>query len=87
MKAFQHPSSNYILQPPEGMPAEECEALPVTAIKFVDGTLAMVSFWKPSEDELALLSQGAHVRLIVLGTTHPPLSVSVDGDGLMGEDE
>lgn len=33
--------------------------------------------------ELALLSQGHPVRLVVLGRTHPPLMIGVDGDGVL----
>jgi hypothetical protein len=33
--------------------------------------------------ELQLLNDGKAVRLSVLGRTHPPLALGVDGDGLL----
>ena len=65
------------------MPIDECNALPITRIQYSDGTPAVASYWKPTADELALLNRGQAVRLTVLGTTHPPLMLGVDGDGLI----
>lgn len=45
--------------------------------------LGVVSYWRPGPDELRLLNAGALVRLSVIGRTHPPLFVGVDGDGLL----
>ena len=63
------------------MSIDECNALPITRIQYVDGTLAVASYWRPTPAELELLASGQSVRLIVLGTTHPPLMLGVDGDG------
>ena len=81
MRAIQHRTSNAVLGAPKGSTVEECRPLPITRIQYPDGTPAVGSFWKPDAEQLALLAAGASVRLIVLGTTHPPLSVGVDGDG------
>lgn len=83
MNRHQHPSNNAILGAPAGMPIDECAALPVTRIYYSDGTPAVASFWKPTPDELALLNRGQAVRLTVLGGTHPPLVLGVDGDGFI----
>ena len=83
MKKMQHRTNNDVLGAPPGTPIEECEALPITRLRFEDGTRGVASYWTPSEDELALLKRGAAVRLIVLGTTHAPLILGVDGDGLL----
>ena len=83
MKKTQHRSNNDVLGAPPGTPIEACEALPITRLRFEDGTRGVASYWTPSEDELALLKQGAAVRLIVLGMTHAPLSLGVDGDGVL----
>lgn len=37
----------------------------------------MISIWKPSAEELAVLNAGGGVELIVLGTTHPVVSLGV----------
>jgi hypothetical protein len=83
MNKTQHPSNNAVLGAPPGMSREECGALPITRIEYSDGTQAVASFWTPSEAELQLLNSGKPVRLVVLGKTHPPLSLGVDGDGFL----
>lgn len=81
MNRTQHRSNNAVLGAPPGVPIEECNALPITRIVYSDGTPAVVSYWTPTPAEMALIAQGAPVRLAVLGTTHPPLMLGVDGDG------
>lgn len=83
MKRHQHPSNNHVLGAPPGMSAEECNALPVTVVQFEDGTPAVVSYWMPSAEERDLIMQLKPVRLTVLGTTHAPLLLGVDGDGAL----
>ena len=84
MDRTQHPSNNAVLGAPPGMSIEECVALPITRVEFEGGGgPGCVSFWRPNAAELALLASGRPVRLCVLGTTHPPLSLGVDGDGVM----
>ena len=81
MNFTQHHSNNAVLGAPAGVPIEECRALPITRVVFADGAQACVSFWRPSAQQLELLAAGQPLRLCVMGTTHPPLSVGVDGDG------
>lgn len=81
MDRTQHPTNNAVLGAPAGMSIEQCGALPVTRIEYLDGTPAVASFWQPTKAELDLIASGKAIRLIVLGTTHPPLSIGVDGDG------
>lgn len=81
MKKIQHPSNNSVLGAPPGVPIDQCEALPVTRAVTPDGLMHTISFWKPSAEDLALLNRGQAVRLVVVGTTHPPVHIGVDGDG------
>ena len=83
MDRHQHPTNNDVLGAPPGVPIDECNALPITRIQYSDGTPAVASYWRPTPAELALLAQGAAVRLTVLGATHPPLMLGVDGDGVL----
>ena len=84
MRATQHPSNNDVLGAPPGATIEECHALPITRVRFeLTDEHGCVSFWRPTAAELALLQAGRSVRLCVLGRTHPPISVGVDGDGEM----
>lgn len=82
MNRHQHPSNNAVLGAPPGMPFEECNALPITRVVWQDtGGHGVVSYWMPTPDELRRLNAGQAVRLTVLGQTHPPLALGVDGDG------
>lgn len=81
MNFIQHKSNNAVLGAPAGASIDECRALPITRVVFAGGDQACVSFWRPNAAELQLLSNGQPLRLCVMGATHPPLSVGVDGDG------
>ncbi|WP_374374422.1 hypothetical protein [Dongia sp.] len=71
---------NCLLQPPlghnESNPDIRCGALPIMRQQLQDGP-AMISVWKPTEDELAQLNAGHAVRLVVYGTGHPPVWIDV----------
>jgi hypothetical protein len=82
---LQHHTNNAVLGAPEGMTREECRALPITRISYPDGSLACVSFWVPTPEELRLLNEGRPMRLAILGATHAPVRLWVpenDGDWL-----
>lgn len=82
MNFVPHATTNDLLRAPTGVPSEECGDLPITRIRFNDaGGVAVASYWMPDADELRRLNEGQPVRLTVLGRTHPPLAVAVDGDG------
>lgn len=83
MERTQHRTNNSVLGAPPGATIEDCGALPITRVQFADGSNACVSFWRPSAAELELLQAGRHVRLCVMGTTHAPISLGVDGDEVM----
>lgn len=88
MKATRHLTNNAELGAPEGMSPDECQPLPITRIVYDlaggGGLPACVSYWTPSPEQLALLNAGRPVWLSVLGTTHPPLCLGVEGDGRLG---
>ena len=83
MDRHQHPTNNDVLGAPRGVPLSQCTALAITRIQYSDGTPAVASYWQPTPAELQLLNQGRAVRLTVLGTTHAPLMLGVDGDGVL----
>jgi len=43
-----------------------------------DGTPAMLSLWYPTPEELEQLNAGQGIVLIIQGTTHPPISLTVN---------
>lgn len=83
MDRSQHATNNDVLGAPPGVSIDQCQALPITRIRYPDGTPAVCSFWTPTPDELARLNAGRAVRLCVVGVTHPPLHLGVDGDGFI----
>lgn len=61
------------------MSIDACNALPVTHIRYEDGTPAIVSWWMPTEQERALIAYGHPIMLTLLSNTHPPVKIEVDG--------
>lgn len=83
MNRHQHSSCNDVLGAPPGVPIDSCHALPITRVQFAGGEHGVVSWWMPSAEERELLLAGNAVRLCVMGVTHAPLLIGVDGDGVM----
>lgn len=79
MNKIQHPSNNAVLGAPPGWDQTElsCGALPITRT-LVEGKPAVVSYWRPTADELAALNAGGSVALWLLGYTIPPVAIEVD---------
>ncbi|MBY0238474.1 MAG: hypothetical protein K2X55_04095 [Burkholderiaceae bacterium] len=79
MQKIQHPSNNAVLGAPAGWDQGHvpCSALPITRTE-VDGMPTVVSFWRPTAEELAVLNAGGSVALWVAGTSMPPVMVEVD---------
>ena len=79
MQKIQHPSNNDVLGAPAGWNQGElpCAALPITRAKFGEME-AVVSYWRPSAADLAVLNAGGSIELSILGRTRPPVMLSVD---------
>lgn len=79
MNKIQHPSNNAVLGAPKDWDQGQlpCSALPITRTE-VDGMAAVVSYWRPDAEELAMLNAGGSVALHVLGATMPPVMLMVD---------
>lgn len=79
MNRTQHPSNNAVLGAPAGWDQKEipCGALPITRTE-CQGVPAVVSFWRPTSEELAALNAGGSVALWVMGHTMPPVSLGVE---------
>lgn len=80
MNRHQHRSNNDVLRAPPGVPIEECSALAITRIVYPGGEPAVASYWMPTADEIARLNAGKAVAVVLMGHTHPPLFLAVDGD-------
>lgn len=79
MRATQHISNTRVLGAPKGWNQAElpCSALPITDIND-NGYRAVLSFWRPSADELAILNNGGMVTLCIPGTSMPPAALGVE---------
>ena len=79
MNRHQHHTNNAVLGAPKGWDQGEvpCGALPITRTE-CDGLPCVVSYWKPTADELAMLNAGGSVALWVAGTSMPPVMLAVD---------
>lgn len=79
MDRTQHPSNNAVLGAPKGWNQAEmpCNALPITRTD-IDGRPAIVSFWRPTAEELQQLASGAFVALWIVGASMPPVSLTVE---------
>lgn len=63
---------------PEGMTDDQVGRLPVRVHRFEDGTLACLSAWRPTDEEIMTLALGGYVVLTVLGW-QVPVSLTVVG--------
>lgn len=74
MEFVKHSSNNQIARAGD---IPNCDDLPITIIKDDERTYAIVSFWKPTPEELEILNSNGLVQLVVLGAGQPPVSVEV----------
>lgn len=77
MNPVQPPSNNLRLEPPADRDEARngaCLTLHCTR----DGNGNLLSFWKPSPEELAHLNANGHVVLSVAGQMPPPVWVGAD---------
>lgn len=79
MRGTQHPSNNGVLGAPKNWDQAElpCSALPITRV-VADGVPHVVSFWRPTPEELKALAAGALVELWIVGETMPPVALAVE---------
>lgn len=82
MNFFQHAACNFVLEPPKGATKDECSALPVLRTVDERGIPHVMSFWKPTEDELKKLNAGDSIAFVCQGGTHPPMMLRVTSDVL-----
>jgi hypothetical protein len=75
----QHPSNNDVLGAPKGWDQGHLpvSALPITRTQ-VEGLDAIMSFWRPTPEEIAAINAGGTVSLLILGSSMPPVSLTVD---------
>lgn len=78
MNHIQHRSNNDVLGAPPGVTIDECRALPITRVKYPPNDIpAVVSFWKPTREELEAINRGEPIYLSIIGNTHAPVLLGV----------
>ena len=79
MNRTQHPSNNDVLGAPKGwdQSTAKVSALPITRTE-MDGHDAIISFWKPTPEEIEELKNGGLIALWVIGSGMPPVAIEVE---------
>lgn len=79
MNHFRHALCTHTLNPAPGT-EEFVDALHIKRGKLDDpqGVPTVTSYWRPSEQDIANILAGGCVAVQVLGTTQPPILVSVE---------
>lgn len=80
MEACSFDESNYTLHPPEGMTAEECNALSVwvgemTPNNGMGPIPGVISCWKLRKEELEEINRTGRVWLVIYGRGMPPVAL------------
>lgn len=71
MKPVKTEFTNSILKAPEG--SENVVDLPITKLKYTDGSNAVESCWELSEKELEKVKETGKIYFVCMGKTHPPI--------------
>jgi hypothetical protein len=77
MMPTQHTSNNDVLGAPKDWDqgAMPCGALAITRCD-IDGLPCIMSFWRPSLEEINILKEGGTVALMVFGQGMPPVTLA-----------
>lgn len=67
--------SNFTFTKPQGMTDEECMDLPVFKGKDSDGNPIIISYWKPSYEDLQAPNAGGGIYLNICANGMPPVSL------------
>lgn len=69
MQPITFPEVNHV------MTKEGCFDLPVCGTRYADGRPVLISYWKPSKEDLDSLNNGGGIYLFVEGVGLPPLNL------------
>ena len=78
MKPVKTKHTNSILGAPKGN--ENVIDLPITRLKYEDGSNAIESCWELSKEELEIVNQTGKIYFVCMGVTHPPILLSVESE-------
>jgi len=75
MKPVKTEFTNSTLKAPIG--SENVVDLPITKLEYTDGPSAVESCWELSKEELDKVNETGKIYFACMGTTHPPILLSV----------
>lgn len=75
MKPVKTKNTNSVLRAPNG--SNNVDDLPITKLKYEDGSNAVESCWELSEEELKKIIETKKVYFVCMGVTHPPILLSI----------
>lgn len=81
MIAARIPKATRYLGAPLGWKPEtdgDCGHLAIRDMTVNRGVQSMHSLWEPTPQELDWIARGGKVRLMIVGTVHPPVMLMVD---------
>jgi hypothetical protein len=80
MKPTVHPSTTRVLKPPKDWNHEAmgvCDDLAITDTQTPHGLPQILSFWRPTTEELQLLQSGGAIVMSIIAVSIPPVSLAV----------
>ena len=77
MESTSFEQETRVLGPPPGQTEKDVHSLPVAMVNWAGTTIAVVSCWKPTKEEMEEIQRTGRVYLAVMGPVMPP--VVVDG--------
>lgn len=81
MNPVQFPQANTRFGPPEDLEESQCRNIHAFAGEIrggsIDGSLIVITAWKPTEEEIEQLKRGGYVYLTVIGGL-PPHCLTTD---------
>lgn len=63
---------------PKGWEDEQCGDLHVCQTQYADGTPLIVSYWKPSYEDLQALNNGGGIYLMITTNVQPPVCLQTE---------
>lgn len=86
MQPSSFPEQNKIYTKPEGWTDEECGDLSVWQGNYNNGTPVIISYWKPTPDDMATLNSGGGIYLQVCTSVQPPVLLTTETPFYRNED-
>lgn len=75
MKPIKDKHTNSVLKAPKGQEDTVLD-LPITRLKYQDGSQAVESCWQLSKEELEEINKSGKIYFVCMGRTHPPILLS-----------